>query len=85
MIARKYLQIPATLASSKRVFSQGSLIISKLRNGLNKETFKKIICLKSQGVFIDKEEEEEKKLNIKLSEEENQFIININAQPYKYI
>jgi hypothetical protein len=30
-------------------------------------------------VFTNKEEEEEKKLNIKLLKEENQFIININA------
>ena len=75
LIARKYLGIPASLASSKRFFSQGALIISKLRNRPNKDTFKKIICLKSWGVFKDKEElkEEEDKINLTL--EENPFII----------
>ena len=47
LIARKYLQIPATSASSERFFSQGARIINKDRNRLNKDTFKYIICLKS--------------------------------------
>ena len=76
-IARNYLQIPASSASSERFFSQGALIISKLRNRLNKDTFEKIISLKSWGVFKDKEEEEEKeRKHIKaLSLEDNLFII----------
>ena len=75
MIARKYLAIPASSASSERFFSQGSLIISKLRNRLNKDTFEKIICLKSWGAFIDEEEEEDKKAKEKLLEEDNPFYI----------
>ena len=47
LIARKYLQIPATSASSERFFSQGARIINKDRNRLNKDTFEYIICLKS--------------------------------------
>jgi hAT family C-terminal dimerisation region len=74
-IARNYLQIPASSASSKRFFSQGALIISKLRNRLNKDTFEKIISLKSWGVFKDKEEEEERKRIKDLSFEDNLFII----------
>jgi len=35
----------------------GALIISKLRNRLNKDTFEFIACCKSWGVFKDKEEE----------------------------
>jgi hypothetical protein len=74
-IARNYLQIPASSASSERFFSQGALIISKLRNRLNKDTFEKIISLKSWGVFKDEEEEEERKRIKDLSFEDNLFII----------
>jgi hypothetical protein len=74
-ITRNYLQIPASSASSERFFSQGALIISKLRNRLNKDTFEKIISLKSWGVFKDKEEEEEKKHIKDLSFKDNLFII----------
>ena len=75
LIARKYLSIPASSASSKRFFSQRSLIISKTRNRLSKETFEKIICLKSQRVFNDEEEQEEKKSKIGVLEEDNAFYI----------
>jgi hypothetical protein len=47
LITRKYLGIPASLATSERFFSQGALIITKLYNRLNKSTFEKISCLKS--------------------------------------
>jgi hypothetical protein len=36
---------------------EGALIISKLKNRLNKDTFKFIACCKSWGVFKDKEKE----------------------------
>ena len=65
-------------AASERFFSQGALIITKLRNRLNKDTFKRISCLKSWGVFEDEEEIEENKENKKEkqeNEEDNQFII----------
>jgi hypothetical protein len=60
--------------SSKRFFSQGALIITKLRNRLNKSTFEKISCLKSWGVFIDELEivkKEEKKEENQDFEEDN--------------
>ena len=47
---RRYLAIPATSASSERYFSGGGLTITKLRNRLNKDTFNKLMCLKSWGV-----------------------------------
>ena len=75
LIARKYLGILASLTSSKRFFSQGALIISKLRNRLNKDTFEKIICLKSWGVFKDEEENKEKLEKTDISLEDNLFII----------
>jgi hypothetical protein len=63
IIAKRYLQIPATSASSERFFSQGALNITKLRNRLNKDTFETIMCLKSWGVFkeelFDNTEEKE--------------------------
>jgi hypothetical protein len=52
-----------------------------LRNRLNKSTFEKIICLKSWGVFINKEEDikkEEKQGKKKENKDiliENQFYI----------
>ena len=71
-IARKYLQIPATSASSERFFSQGALIINKIRNKLSKETFEQIICLKSWGVFKELNKEEREEL---VNEVENDFFI----------
>ena len=47
ILARRYLAIPATSASSERFFSQGALVINKLRNRLNKDTFNIIMCLRS--------------------------------------
>jgi hypothetical protein len=69
LIARKYLGIPASLATSKRFFSQGTLIISKLYNRLNKSTFKIIAYLKSWGIFKD-EIKEAKKEEIKEEKKE---------------
>jgi hypothetical protein len=71
------LGIPALSATSKRFFLQGALINTKLRNRLNKSTFEKIICLKSWGVFINKEKEikreenKDKKDKEKVSKEDN--------------
>jgi DNA-binding transcriptional regulator of glucitol operon len=78
-VARKYLQIPALSAFSKRFFSQGALINGKLRNRFNKSTFANIISLKSWGVFKD-EEDQEKQEKIKpkkglILEEDNMFFI----------
>ena len=55
-MAKTYFRILATSANSKRFFSQGALIILKLRNRLSKETFEMLICLKSWSVFEDEEE-----------------------------
>jgi hypothetical protein len=49
--------------SSKRFFSQGDLINTKLRNRLNKNIFENIIYLKSWRVFINKEDEAKKAEN----------------------
>ena len=61
------------MAISKRFFSQGTLIISKLRNRLNKSTFEIISYLKSWGLFKDELEEvkreEKKKENLFFIEE----------------
>ena len=60
----------------------GALIISKLRNCLNKDTFEFIACCKSWGVFKDKEEEikkAEKESEGTISEEDNLFFIQTEA------
>jgi hypothetical protein len=61
VLDRRYLQIPATSASSERYFSQGNLNITKLRNRLNKSTFNMIMCLKSWGIVNEDIEGEDKK------------------------
>ena len=56
----------------------GALIISKLRNCLNKDTFEFIACCKSWGVFKDEEEEikkAEKESEGTVLEEDNLFFI----------
>jgi hypothetical protein len=51
----------ATSASSERYFSQGALNLTKLRNRMTKETFNKIMCLRSWGVVKNDIEREDKK------------------------
>jgi hypothetical protein len=57
ILARQYLAISATSASSERIFSQASNIITKKRNKLSKDTFKMIMCLKNWNIMKDSEEE----------------------------
>ena len=62
------------MAIKCKLFSQGTLIISKLYNRLNKSTIKIISGLKSWGLFKDKLEEvkrEEKKKKKKDFEKRN--------------
>ena len=70
IIAKRYLAIPATSASSERFFSQGGLVINKLRNRLNKDTFNIIMCLRSWGTIIEEEKEANKQPNINIEEAE---------------
>ena len=46
-MARDYLGIPATSASSERLFSSGSNLITNKRNNLNEDTIQAHECLKS--------------------------------------
>ncbi|KFY67389.1 hypothetical protein V496_01580 [Pseudogymnoascus sp. VKM F-4515 (FW-2607)] len=48
-IARDHLAIPATSAASKRVFSNGSDIITKKRNRLSPPTIRYLLCLRNWG------------------------------------
>ncbi len=75
LLARKYLQISATSASSERLFSQGALIINKQRNRLNKDVFEYIISLKSWNIFKDEEEKENEEEKEDEIIEKNNFII----------
>jgi len=46
-MARDYLGIPATSASSERLFSSGSNMITNKRNNLNEDNIQAHECLKS--------------------------------------
>ena len=46
-MARDYLGIPATSASSERLFSSGSNLITDKRNNLNEDTIQAHECLMS--------------------------------------
>ncbi len=74
LLARKYLQISATSASSKRFFSQEALIINKQRNRLNKDVFEYIIFLKSWNIFKDEEEKENEEENENEEEKKDEII-----------
>jgi hypothetical protein len=49
-----------SFAANERFFSQSALIITKLRNRLNKSTFEQISYLKSWGIFKDELEKVKK-------------------------
>ena len=54
------------------MFSTGALIISKLQNRLNKDTFEEIISLKSWGIFTEEEDKELKEVKVS---KENPYIL----------
>ena len=54
-IARDYLAIPATLAPSERVFSQGGDVVTKKRNRLTSDSIRMIVCLKGWGIYVDED------------------------------
>jgi hypothetical protein len=56
------------------MFNTGALIISKLRNRLNKDTFEEIISLKSWGIFIEKEDKDLKEVQELKISEDNPYI-----------
>lgn len=59
-MARDYLAIPATSASSERVFSTGRHLISDTRNCLSAKTIQACLCLKSwfknEKIFNEEDE-----------------------------
>ena len=54
-IAADYLAIPATSAPSECVFSIGSDVVTKKRNKLTRDLVQMIMCLKDQGIIINKD------------------------------
>ncbi|CAG8951396.1 hypothetical protein HYFRA_00007309 [Hymenoscyphus fraxineus] len=50
-MARDYLGIPATLAPSKRVFSNGGRVITKDRCRISGKRVRWIICLRDWGII----------------------------------
>jgi hypothetical protein len=64
-MARDFLCIPATSASSERVFSDGSNTVTKRRCKLAPESVRYVVCLRDWGIVepddSDVEEEDIKK------------------------
>ena len=59
------------MAPTERLFSQGALVLNKLRNRMSKDTFEYIMTLKSWGIF--------KELDIEVEiPREDEFTFNIN-------
>jgi hypothetical protein len=52
-MARDFIAIPATSATSERVFSSGGDIISRKRSRLSPATLRWVVCLRDWGVLSD--------------------------------
>jgi hypothetical protein len=58
-IARDYMAIPATSAPSERVFSLAGNLITKKRTKISSENVRYVLCLRSWGILVDADDEEE--------------------------
>jgi hypothetical protein len=58
-IARDFLAIPATSATSECVFSVGSDVVTKKRNRLTGDSVRMIMCLKDWGIITDEDVDED--------------------------
>ena len=58
-IARDYAAIPATSAPSERVFSVAGNLVSKKRTKISSENVRYVLCLRSWGILVEADEEEE--------------------------
>ena len=58
-IARDFLAIPATSATSECVFSVGSDVVTKKRNRLTGDSVRMIMCLKHWGIITDEDVDED--------------------------
>jgi hypothetical protein len=58
-IARDYMAIPATSAPSERVFSAAGNLITKRRTLISSENVRYVLCLRSWGILVEADDEEE--------------------------
>jgi hypothetical protein len=58
-MARDYMAIPATSAPSERVFSVAGNLITKKRTKILSENVRYVLCLRSWGILVDRDNEEE--------------------------
>jgi len=58
-MARDYMAIPATSAPSERVFSVTGNLITKKRTKILSENVRYVLCLRSWGILVDADDEEE--------------------------
>jgi len=59
ILARRYLAIPATSAPSESIFSIAGDTITKKRNKLSDESFRRLIVLKNWGEIDNEKDTEE--------------------------
>ena len=58
-MARDYGAIPATSAPSERVFSVAGNLIAKKRTKISSENVRYVLCLRSWGILVEADDEEE--------------------------
>jgi len=58
-MARDYMVIPTTSAPSERVFSVTGNLIIKKRTKISSENVRYVLCLRSWGILVDADDEEE--------------------------
>jgi len=59
LMARDYMAIPATSAPSERVFSEAGNLITKKRGKISSENVRYVLCLRSWGILVNDDNEEE--------------------------
>ena len=56
---RDYSAIPATSASSERVFSAAGNLVTKKRTRMASETIRQVLCCRAQGLFVEEDLDKE--------------------------
>jgi hypothetical protein len=77
-IAKDHMGVPATLAASERVFSNGGDIITKKRNRLGGKNTRYLLCLRSWKIIPEDDDDDELDKSEDKEEEKEEGFVNIN-------